>query len=91
VTLNATNITTPVDFEAMCCFVPSLSNELTLVTTYDVYDKNDNKIDERSASNKLPNINVTRGECVTRTLNVNPTYLGVLSDPDLDNPTITIN
>jgi len=91
VTLNATNITTPVDFEAMCCFVPSLSNELTLVTTYDVYDKNGNKIDERSASNKLPNINVTRGECVTRTLNVNPTYLGVLSDPDLDNPTITIN
>ena len=91
VTLNATNITTPVDFEAMCCFVPSPSNELTLVTTYDVYDKNGNKIAERSASNKLPSMNVTRGECITMTLNVNPTYLGVLSDPDLDNPTITIN
>ena len=56
VTLNATNITTPVDFEAMCCFVPSPSNELTLVTTYDVYDKNGNKIAERSASNKLPRL-----------------------------------
>ena len=91
VTLNVANTTTPVSLEAMCCFVPSPSNELTLVTTYDVYDKNGNKIAERSASNKLPSMNVTRGECITMTLNVNPTYLGVLSDPDLDNPTITIN
>ena len=91
VTLNVDNTTTPVSLEAMCCFVPTLSNELTLVTTYDVCDKNGNKIAERSASNKLPSMNVTRGECITMTLNVNPTYLGVLSDPDLDNPTITIN
>lgn len=91
VTLSAANITTPVSLEAMCCFVPTLSNDLTLVTTYDVCDKNGNKIAERSASNKLPSMNVTRGECITMTLNVNPTYLGVLSDPDLDNPTITIN
>ena len=91
VTLNVANTTTPVSLEAMCCFVPSPSNELTLVTTYDVYDKNGNKIAERSASNKLPSMNVTRGECITMTLNVNPTYLGVLSDPDLDNPTIQID
>ena len=91
VTLSAANITTPVAFEAMCCFVPALSSDLTLMTTYDVCDKNGNKIAERSASNKLSNMDVARGECVTRTLNVNPTYLGVLSDPDLDNPTITIN
>ena len=91
VTLNVDNTTTPVSLEAMCCFVPTLSNDLTLVTTYDVCDKNGNKIAERSASNKLPSMNVTRGECITMTLNVNPTYLGVLSDPDLDNPTITIN
>lgn len=90
VTLNATNITTPVSLEAMCCFVPTTGDDLTLVTTYDVYDKNGNKIAERSAPNKL-SMNVARGESITLTLNVNPTYLGVLSDPDLDNPTITVN
>lgn len=76
---------------ATCCFVPTLSNDLSLVATYDVYDKNDNKIDERTATNKLPNMNAARGERVTLTLNVKPTYLGVLSDPDLDNPTVTVN
>jgi hypothetical protein len=28
---------------------------------------------------------------MTLLLTVNPTYLYVLSDPDLDNPTITVN
>ena len=91
VALNATNITTPLALEAMCCFVPTLSNDLTLVTTYDIYDKQGNMISERTASNKLPNMEVARGECVTLSMNVRPTYLYVLSDPDLDNPTITVN
>lgn len=77
--------------EAMCCFVPILGNDLTLVTTYDVYDRNDNKIAERTASNKLPNLTVARGDLMTLLLTVNPTYLYVLSEPDLDNPTITVN
>ena len=77
--------------EAMCCFVPILGNDLTLVTTYDVYDRNDNKIAERTASNKLPNLTVARGDLMTLLLKVNPTYLYVLSEPDLDNPTITVN
>lgn len=76
--------------EAMCCFVPTLGNGLTLVTTYDVYDRKGNKIAERTASNKLPDLNASRGEFVTLLLTVNPTYLGVLSDPDLDNPPIQI-
>ena len=91
VALNADNITTPLLLEAMCCFVPTLSGDLTLVTTYDVYDKNGNRIGERTASNKLPNMEADRGDCVTLTMNVRPTYLYVLSDPDLDNPTITVN
>ena len=91
VDLNATNTTTPLALEAMCCFVPTLSGDLTLVTTYDVYDKNGNRIGERTASNKLPNMEAGRGDCVTLSMNVRPTYLYVLSDPDLDNPTITVN
>ena len=91
VELNADNITTPLPLEAMCCFVPTLRDDLTLVTTYDVYDKNGNRIGERTASNKLPNMEADRGDCVTLTLKVSPTYLYVLSDPDLDNPTITVN
>lgn len=77
--------------EYTCCFLPGLSNALTLVTTYDVYDRKGNKIDERTASNKLPALTALRGDRVTINLTVAPTYLGVLSDPDLDNPTITIN
>lgn len=91
VELNADNITTPCPLEAMCCFVPTPSGDLTLVTTYDVYDKNGNRIGERTASNKLPNMEAGRGDCVTLSMNVRPTYLYVLSDPDLDNPTITVN
>lgn len=76
--------------EHTCCFLPELGSDLTLVTTYDVYDRYGHKIAERTAANKLPNLNAQRGKRVTMTLTVAPTYLGVLSDKDLDNPTITI-
>ena len=85
VTLDAAVLT-----EASCCFVPTLSDDLSLVTTYDVYNKKGEKIGERTATNKLPNMNAARGERVTLTMNIKPTYLYVLSDPDLDNPTVTI-
>ena len=77
--------------QATCCFVPTLANDLTLITTYDVYDRYGKKISERTATNKLPNITISRGERMTMTLTVVPTYLYVLSDKDLDNPTIKIN
>ena len=76
--------------EYICCFLPELGNDLTLVTTYDIYNKKGNKISERSVANKLPNLSATRGQRVTMTLTVAPTYLGVLSDPDLDDPAISI-
>lgn len=84
--------------EYTCYFLPELNNGLTLVTTYDVYDRHRdengklvNKISERTASNKLPNLAAVRGQRVTINLTVAPTYLYVLSDKDLDNPTININ
>ena len=77
--------------EATCCFVPDLDNELMLVTTYDVYDRNGNKISERTATNDLPPLNVARGQRVMLSLTIEPTYLYVLSDPDLDNPTVNVS
>lgn len=75
-----------------CCFAPGLSSALTLVCTYDVYDSKGNLIrKDCEATNKLPNLDAVRGECWTINLNVAPTYLYQLSEPDLDNPTITIN
>lgn len=74
------------------CFSPGLSNNLTLVTTYDVYDSKGNLIRQGCmATNKLPNLNAVRGQRVLLNMTVNPTYLYVLSDPDLDSPTIKIN
>ena len=74
------------------CFDPDLSGSLTLDTTYDVYDSKGNLIRQNStATNKLPNLEAIRGQRVQLYLTVNPTYLYVLSEPDLDNPTITIN
>lgn len=76
-----------------CCFAPSLSNALTLTSTYDVYDKTGTKKIRANctASNKLPSITASRGERVTYDLTIKPTYLYQLSDPDLDNPTVVVN
>lgn len=72
-------------------FPPSLSESLTLASTYDVYDRKGNLIRQNcSAINKLPNLEVARGQRAQLSLTVKPTYLYVLSDPDLDNPTISI-
>ena len=80
---------TPVDINT--CFAPTLSNNLTIVTTYDVYDRKGNLIRQnRTATNKLPNLDATRGQRVQVNMTVNPTYLYVLSEPDVDNPTIKI-
>lgn len=79
---------------AFCYFVPqnSVSKVLTLITTYDVYDRYGNKIRENStATNQLPsNLSAARGQCLTLDLKVIPTYLYQLSEKDLDNPTILI-
>jgi hypothetical protein len=68
-------------------------NKLKLETEFEVYNKKGDKIAERTAVNKLtePLAELQRGEERTLLLTIDPSYLYVLSDPDLDNPTITIN
>ena len=64
---------------------------LTLTTTYDVYDLKGQNLGERVSENKIE-FNVAEikpGQEKQLVLTVKPTYLYVLSDNDADNPTIT--
>lgn len=79
------------------CFVPSKVNAFTIRTRYNVYDKEGNLIRENCvAENKInssivPSLaSIKAGEVYTITCTVKPTYLYVLSNPDLDNPTFII-
>ena len=75
-------------------FLPTFATSLSLVSTYDVYDKKENKIRENcQATNKLDVIlsGIQRGQIRPVLLTVNPTYLYMLSEPDLDNPMVNIN
>ena len=89
---------TETDSEAFgqVCYVPhaTVLSELVLETTYDIYDKQGNLIrPDQTATNQLTDVlgGNDRGQLVTLHLTVKPTYLYVLSDPDLDNPTREID
>lgn len=86
------------------CTVPGSTENFILKTTYDVYDRNvttehpegnlirkgcvaENKID-RSVIPTFQELKA--GELFTVNLLIKPTFLYMLSEPDLDNPTITI-
>lgn len=84
-------------------FVPYQVTKLVVTCTYDVYDwdtsknANGNLIRENcTATNTIPLslidrfTEAERGKIYTLNLGVKPTYLYVLSDPDLDNPTVTV-
>lgn len=80
----------------MGCYVPDtdVTDGMTLITTYDIYDRKYNLIRQGcEASNQVANLLAghTRGQRVTLRINVAPTYLYQLSDPDLDNPEFTVN
>jgi hypothetical protein len=80
----ALSSTTPIAVSA--CFVPTLSSSLTLFSTYDVYDSKGNLIRANcEATNKIPNLEASRGQRVQLNMKVDPTYLYVMSDKDLDN------
>lgn len=80
----ALSSTTPLNIIA--CFAPTLSNNLTLFSTYDVYDSKGNLIRANcEATNKIPNLEASRGQRVQLNMKVDPTYLYVMSDKDLDN------
>jgi len=72
--------------EVSACFAPTLSNDLTLFSIYDVYDSKGNLIrQDCTSTNKIPALDAKRGERVQINLAVNPTYLYVLSHKDLNN------
>lgn len=93
--------TTVKEVEGYFAPMTDVADNLVLQCTYDVYDKNvttehpeGNLVRHNCvAVNKLPasRIEVGTDKRTLLTLTVNPTYLYVLSDPDLDNPTITIS
>lgn len=73
--------------------------KVVITSTYDVYDKKGNLVrTDRKATNtiRLSDIishfpGVQRGWKYAINLTVKPTYLYVLSDPDLNNPTVVVN
>lgn len=80
--------------------VTNATNYYMLTSTYNVYDKKGNLIrSDCKASNKIDiqdlfrfeqGQKMERGKIYSLKLTVKPTYLYVLSDPDLDNPTVTV-
>lgn len=82
----------------LSCFAPSECRTFILKTTYDVYDRKGNLIrkgceaENVIGSSTLDNLSQIRaGELYTIELKVIPTYLYMLSEPDLNNPTIVVN
>ena len=81
----------------LCHFIPHGIKKLILTSKYDVYDKKGNLVREDcEAQNNIP-ISVidrlteaTRGYKYVINITVQPTYLWVMSDPDLDNPKMLV-
>lgn len=79
----------------LACFCPATNTKFVLRTEYDVYgrDGKDNLIRQnQTAENHIKlQYDLKSGQKHIINITVNPTYLYVLSDPDLDNPTFTVN
>ena len=87
----------------VACTAPMAANtQFVMTATYNVYDRKGNLIRKdceaknvlkltKSDSDQILPGGLAHGQKYTFNLTVNPTYLNVLSDPDLDNPTVTIN
>ena len=88
------NETTPLSLGTINCppvVLDAAGTYMKITCIYDVYDKEGKKVRECTVENKLKTAAVTHGMEYTVTLTVAPTYLYVLSDADLNNPTITVN
>ena len=83
--------TTPQDY--LACFAPATNTSFLLETVYNVYDTAGNLIREDCyAANKITaKEGLTSGQIHTINVVVRPTYIYVLSDPDLDNPSMVVN
>ena len=63
--------TTAIPLSVNAYFAPGLSDNLTLVSTYDVYDRKGNLIRQnRTATNKLPDLSAVRGQRVLLNISV---------------------
>ena len=96
------NVTTPKELTTTAeelpttCLAPYDQERFQLTTDYEVYDKKGNLLKEHTGvKNKftaaINNSLKKRGYIHTVTITVNPTYLQVLSDDDLEPPTIKVN
>ncbi len=77
----------------LACFCPTANSKFLMTTVYDVYDSDGNLIreDERADNAIMLYNEMTSGQVHTVNITVQPTYLFMLSDPDLDNPTFKIS
>lgn len=75
------------------CFCPSTNRKFTLETTYDVYDRKDNLIREKQKARNTISLeyHLNAGQIHTLNITVKPTFLYMLSEPDLDNPKFDVN
>lgn len=79
-------------------FMPNGITQLILTSTYDVYDTEGNLIRENSkATNTMvlkdlltEQETTQRGKRYTINMTIQPTFLYMLSEPDLDNPTVVL-
>ena len=79
-------------------FMPQEVSTLILTSLYDVYDTKGNLIrKDCKATNTMvlknlfkEELEANRGWSYHVNMTINPTYLYVLSEPDLDNPTVTV-
>ena len=75
-----------------------IDDQVKVKSTYDVYDMKGNLVrSDCTAENKLvfskifgSDVTITRGNQYQLKMTVNPTYLYMLSEPDLDNPTVNV-
>ena len=85
--------TSPVEVaSAQIATIAGMINNLQLYTEYDVFDKKGNKIAERTATNQLKTVlnNIAPGQERVLNITVDPSYLYILSDADLDNPPFVV-
>jgi hypothetical protein len=82
--------TTGVEFFG--CLCPTTNTKFSLEFTYDVYDSKGNLIRKgETARNAITlQYNMVSGQIHTVNMTVLPTYIYMLSDPDLDNPTFVV-
>ena len=80
-------------FNCAPCTFDAEGTNLTLTCTYDVYNTAEDKVLRADciATNKVKVTSMTHGVKKTLTLTIAPTYLYMLSDDDLNNPTIYVN